>query len=59
MTIKELLSKLNQHLTDTQIGEAIGVSQPTVSRLRSGKLKDTSFEKGKAIERLAKEKGVL
>ena len=51
MTIQELLADLRAAgLTDRYIAEQMGVNQSLVWRLRNGKNKSTSFERG---ERLA------
>lgn len=46
-------------MTDEEIGKEIDASQPIVTRLRNGIHKTTDWERGKKIEALAKEKGVL
>ncbi|WP_331817906.1 hypothetical protein [Methylobacter sp. Wu1] len=57
MNIKELLNKLNQiGMTDKAIGAEIGVDRNTVCRLRHGRHKSTSFERGLKIYELAKQK---
>jgi predicted XRE-type DNA-binding protein len=61
MDIQTALQKLVDvaGMTDDEIGTEIGLSQPTVTRLRNGTHKRTSFENGSAIMGLAKQKGVL
>jgi transcriptional regulator with XRE-family HTH domain len=53
MSIQSLLKKLNEKMSDADIAEAVGLSQPTITRLRNGTHKTTSFEYGQAINKLA------
>lgn len=53
MNIKKMLDDLKKHgLTDQEIGNRTGMSQPIITRLRNGGQRSTSFEKGKKIEAL-------
>lgn len=58
MNIQLVLSRLNEKLTDEEIGKAIGAPQATVNRLRNGRHKQTSFSRGVKIAELAKRYGV-
>lgn len=53
MSIQNLLKKLSEKMTDSEIGREIGAPQSTINRLRNGKHKSTSFERGMAITALA------
>lgn len=56
MNIQQLLTEISDKgKTDQEIAERIGVKQPTVTRLRNGVHKSTSFECGTAIAALHKE----
>jgi len=59
MNIQDLLIKLNRTMTDAAIGAAVGVPQPTITRLRNGVHKETSYSRGEAIKNLAKEKKIF
>jgi transcriptional regulator with XRE-family HTH domain len=59
MNIQDILNLLRQDMTDAEIADEIGTTQPTIWRLRHGKHKSTSYERAKAIEGLARRKGVL
>jgi hypothetical protein len=59
MNIQEILSRLNQVMTDEQIGAEIDAPQGTVCRLRNGKHKNPSYERGLKIRSLAIRKGIL
>lgn len=49
MTIKDILKKLHAHYgSDAKIGEAIGVNQTTINRLRKG-VTEPSFGTYKAL----------
>jgi predicted transcriptional regulator len=53
MTIQQLLTKLNEAgMTDYEIGKEIDVSQSIINRIRNGKHKTTSYERGNAIRKL-------
>ena len=54
MEIKDTLALLNQQLTDLQIAEKVGCSQPTINRIRNGKTKRISYALGTQINLLAK-----
>jgi len=57
MNIKDILTKLYESgMTDKAIGIEIGASQPTVTRLRNGVHKKTSYDLGTAINNLAKKR---
>jgi hypothetical protein len=56
--IRKILLKLNSTMTDSEIGKVIGAPQSTVTRLRNGTHKSTSYERGLAIMRLAESRGV-
>lgn len=43
-------------MTQKEIADSVGVSQPTISALLNGKRKRTSFETGSAIESLYESK---
>lgn len=58
MNIQQILSELNKTMSDAEIGERIGASQSIVTRLRNGKHKTTSYERGVCINQLAVEKGI-
>jgi hypothetical protein len=58
MNIQFVLNKLNNTMTDAEIGDEIGAPQPTVSRLRRGKHKTTFFERAEAIKKLAVARGI-
>jgi hypothetical protein len=52
--IQSLLTQLNAiGLSDAQIGRLLSVPQPTITRIRNGIHKTTSYERGMAIEKLA------
>ena len=61
MNIQHLLQLLKDkaQMTDSEIGIAVGAPQSIISRLRHGKHKQTSFDRGMAIYKLAKDKGVV
>jgi hypothetical protein len=59
MNIQNLLKKLNLTMTDAAIGAAIGVPQPTITRLRNGVHKETSYSRGEAIKNLARERKII
>ena len=45
-----LLTELNRAgLSDTEIGRRVGIAQSTISRLRKGVTKETSWETGQAL----------
>lgn len=47
---KELIRQLNDRgMTDKQIGEKVGLSQPTITRLKNGVLNSTAWENGQAL----------
>lgn len=50
-TPKQLIEEIkgSAGMTDTDIADASGMSQSTVSRLRSGALKDTSSENWRSL----------
>lgn len=50
-TPKELIVEIRNAscMTDTDIADAVNISQSTISRLRSGALSDTSSENWRAI----------
>lgn len=53
MTIQQLLTKLNESgMTDYEIGAELNVSQSIINRIRNGKHKTTSYERGNAIRKL-------
>ena len=58
MNIQNTLQKLHETMTDGEIGQAINAPSQTVNRLRHGKHKTTFYERAKAIEMLAKVKGL-
>ncbi len=54
MSIQTILEEIKSTgMTDAEIGECINAPQATVSRLRNGTHKSTSFERGQAIHNLA------
>ena len=56
----EIISHLQQvGLSQAQIAEKIGCSQPTVHRLYSGDTRDPGFSVGSNLIRLAKQNGYL
>ena len=58
MNIQEIIEKLREiYKTDALVGDALGISQPTVFRLRKGKTK-TSFDTGLKIIQLGKRHGI-
>ena len=58
MNIQEILIQLHKKMTsDSRIAEELGISQPTVFRLRTGKT-STSYETGLKIIELAKRHGI-
>jgi IS30 family transposase len=59
MNIQAVLTLLNEKMSDAKIGEEIGASQPTVTRLRNGSHKTTYYERAEAIRKLALREGVL
>lgn len=59
MNLQEILKRLSPLLTDDQIAKEVGVSGSVICRLRNGVHKSTSYEKGKAIEKIALREGVL
>lgn len=59
MDIQEILKKLHEQMTDSQIGDAVAASQPTISRLRRGVHARTYHDRAEAIKRLAREKGLI
>lgn len=50
-TPKQLIDEIRDSagMTDTSIADASGISQSTISRLRSGALKDTSSENWRSL----------
>jgi transcriptional regulator with XRE-family HTH domain len=59
MDIQELLQLIaNTGMTDEEIARFIGARQSTATRLRNGKHKSTSYERGKKIYELAVARGV-
>jgi len=53
MNIQILLQEIaNSGMTDAQIGEQLSLPQPTVTRLRNGIHKSTSYERGNRIHDL-------
>jgi DNA-binding Xre family transcriptional regulator len=59
MNIQAVLTSLNKLMSDTKIGDEIGASQATVTRLRNGKHKTTCYERAEKIRKLALREGVL
>lgn len=56
MSIKTMLAELSERgVTDQQIAERVGLTQPSVTRLRNGKHLSTGFDSGSAIQALHKE----
>jgi len=52
-TIQNMLVALTQDgMTDGEISRRTGIPQPTVTRLRNGQHKDTSYVYGKRVEEL-------
>lgn len=45
-------------MSDAAIGEAIGAPQSTVTRLRNGVHRDTSYRRAERIKTLAESKGL-
>jgi hypothetical protein len=58
MTIKETLSKLNQYLTDAEVGKVVGAPQSAIWRVRNGITKQPSYDRGVAIKNLARSYGI-
>lgn len=58
MNIQITLTRLREeaNMSDAEIGEAIGVAQSIITRLRNGVHKTTSYDRGLAIARLAEER---
>jgi hypothetical protein len=55
MSIQELLIEIKASgLTDAEIGAQIGAPQSIVTRLRNGNHKQTDYERGMRIAKLAK-----
>ncbi len=46
-------------MTDAAIGAAVGAPQPTITRLRNGVHKETSYSRGEAIKNLARERKII
>lgn len=53
-TLRELIHTFK--MTQQQIADEVGVSQPTISALYNGLRKSTSFETGQAIEKIYESK---
>lgn len=59
MEISNALKKMHAiGMTDADIGAAINTSQATVTRIRNGVHKTTSYERGVKIMELAKRMGI-
>ena len=55
MGIKDMLDRIKvAGWTDAQIGKAVGAPASIITRLRNGNHRQTSYERGCAIEALAK-----
>jgi hypothetical protein len=55
MNIQILLQEIaNSGMTDAQIGDQLNLPQPTITRLRNGTHKSTSYERGTQIFALHK-----
>ena len=53
MDFKKVLEEIKDHgLTDKDIGEIVGTSQSVIHRIRVGKHKSTTFERGTKIIKL-------
>jgi hypothetical protein len=53
MTIQDTLIKLNKHMTDEQVARHVGATQSVIWRVRTGVIKQTRYERGVAIKKLA------
>jgi predicted transcriptional regulator len=61
MKIKDMLNSIKERtsLSDKALGDHFQLSQSAITRLRSGYLKDTTYETGKLIEAFAKDLEIL
>lgn len=62
MSIQTMLTDLSDHgITDAEIADAVGSTQPTIYRLRTGATNDPRYQLGKSIEtyyrRMARRRG--
>ena len=57
MNMQMLLTKIKETgMTDKEIGDEIDAASSIVTRLRNGKHKTTSYERGEAIIKLARKR---
>ena len=59
MNIQKTLLALNALMTQADIADAIGASQASVNRLKSGKHKSCCYERAMMIQKLAAENNIL
>jgi len=59
INIQKTLTRLNEIMTDAEIGAEIGASQSIVSRLRTGRHRSTYYERAYSIRELAIKRGVF